>query len=102
MKIGSLAVPYGSSKYHAEVMLGALKGSNGQKVLLLHNFGKPTVLGHAKLIETERDIYAVLHFAANITYEHLTEIAKCNKIGGFVEGCATSVAINSTSAIETL
>ena len=47
MKIGGLAVPYGPSKYHAEIEHGALKGSNGKKVPLLHNFGEPTVLGHA-------------------------------------------------------
>ena len=32
MKIGGLAVPYGPSKYHAEIEHGALKGSNGKKV----------------------------------------------------------------------
>lgn len=114
MKIGGLAVPYGPSKYHAEVMPGSLKVENGKKVPLLHNFGEPVVLGHAELIETEKGIYAILNFVAKLTDEELIDIAKKNRIGGMVnkikydeqhrvvEGCVTSVAINSTSTLETL
>lgn len=114
MKIGGLAVPYGPSKYHAEIAHGALKGENGKKVPLLHNFGEPTVLGHAELIETEEGIYAILNFVAKLTDEELIDIAKNNRIGGMVnrikydeqhkvvDGCVTSVAINGTSAVEKL
>lgn len=114
MKIGGLAVPYGPSKYHAEIMHEALKESNGKKVPLLHNFGEPTVLGHAELIETERGIYAVLNFVAKLTDEELIDITKNNRIGGMVnrvkydeqhrvvEGSVTSVAINGTSTLEKL
>lgn len=114
MKIGGLAVPYGPSKYHAEIAHGAFKGQNGKKVPLLHKFGEPTVLGHAELIETEEGIYAILNFVEKLTDEELIDIAKNNRIGGrvnrikydeqhrVVEGCVTSVAINSDSAIETL
>lgn len=114
MKIGGLAVPYGPSKYHAEVMHGSLKESNGKKVPLLHNFGEPIVLGHAELTETERGIYATLNFVQTLTDEELIDITKNNKIGGMVnrvkydeqhrvvEGCVTSVAINGTSALEKL
>lgn len=114
MKIGGLAVPYGPSKYHAEIAHGALKESNGKKVPLLHNFGEPNVLGHAELIETERGIYATLNFVQTFTDEELIDISKKNRIGGMVnrvkydeqhrviEGCVTSVAINSTSALEKL
>lgn len=84
MKIGGLAVPYGPSEYHAEVMHGALKGENGKKVPLLHNFGEPAVLGHAELIETEEGIYAILNFVAKLTDEELIDIAKKNRIGGMV------------------
>lgn len=114
MKIGGLAVPYGPSKYHAEVMYGALKESNGKKVPLLHNFGEPIVIGNAELIETEKGIYAILNFVAKLTDEQLIDITKNNRIGGMVsrvkydgrhrviEGCVTSVAINGTSALEKL
>ena len=114
MKIGGLSVPYGPSEYHAEIMHEALKESNGKKVPLLHNFGEPAVLGNAELIETERGIYAILNFVAILTDEELIDIAKNNRIGGMVnrvkydeqhrvvEGCVTSVAINSTSALEKL
>lgn len=114
MKIGGLAVPYGPSKYHAEILYGALKESNGKKVPLLHNFREPAVIGNAELIETEKGIYAILNFVAKLTDEELIDITKNNRIGGMVnrvkydkrhrvvEGCVTSVAINSTSALEKL
>jgi hypothetical protein len=109
MKIGGLAVPYGPSKYYAEIAHEALKESNGKKVPFLHNFGEPTVLGHAELIETERGIYAVLNFVAKLTDEELIDITKNNRIGGMlnrikydeqhrvVEGRVTSVGIYHTS-----
>lgn len=112
MKIGGMAVPYGPSKYHAEVMQGALKGNDGKKVPLLRYFGEPAVLGHAELIETEEGIYAILNFVVKLTDEELIDIAKKNRIGGcvaqvkcdeqhrVVDGCVTSVTINGTSALE--
>ena len=109
MKIGGLAVPYGPSKYYAEIMHEALKESNGKKVPLIHNFGEPTVIGHAELIETERGIYAILNFVEMFSDEELIDITKNNRIGGMVnrvkydeqhrivEGCVTSARIYRTS-----
>ena len=114
MKIGGLAVPYGPSEYHAEVMQGALKAANGEKVPLLHDFGEPDIIGHAELIETEEGIYAILNFITRLTDEELIDIAKHCRIGGRVDqvkcdeqhrvigGRVTSVIINGTSAIEPL
>lgn len=89
MKITGCCLPYGESKYHDAVQVGAFADQDGAQVPLVREFfGKnnpENVIGHCILHDTDKGVMCDIHFNEEFSSNHDVEgFCSYNKIGAWV------------------
>jgi len=90
MKITGCCLPYGESKYHDAVQIGAFAHQDGMKVPLVRDFwakDKPgNVIGHCILHDTDEGVMCDIYFNEVYLKNHIIDNALCShlKIGAWV------------------
>ena len=89
MKITGCCLPYGESKYHDAVQVGAFAHQDGAQVPLVRDFWKPddpeNVIGHCVLHDTDEGVMCDIHFNEDFIKTHDMEgFCSYNKIGAWV------------------
>ena len=88
MKITGCCLPYGESKYHDAVQVGAFAHQDGEKVPLVRDFfdkGNPdNIIGHCILHDTDEGVMCDIHFNEDFSSTHDIEgFCSYNKIGAW-------------------
>lgn len=90
MKITGCCLPYGESKYHDAVQVGAFAHQDGMRVPLVHDFyakdNPENVIGHCVLHDTDEGVMCDIHFNEMYLKNHTINDALCShlKIGAWV------------------
>lgn len=89
MKITGCCLPYGESKYHDAVKVGAFAHQDGEKVPLVCDFyakdNPENVIGHCILHDTDEGVMCDIHFNKTYLKNHTVDNALCShlKIGAW-------------------
>lgn len=74
MKITGCCLPYGESKYHDAVQIGAFAHQDGEKVPLVRDFfdknNPENVIGHCILHDTDEGVMCDIHFNEEFSSNH--------------------------------
>lgn len=90
MKITGCCLPYGESKYHDAVQVGAFAHQDGEKVPLVRDFfgrdNPENVIGHCTLHDTDEGVMCDIHFNERYLSNHTVDEVLCSrlKIGAWV------------------
>lgn len=90
MKITGCCLPYGESKYHDTIQVGAFAHQDGKTVPLVRDFFKhdnpENVIGHCILHDTDEGVMCDIHFNEMYLKNHTVNEALCSrlKIGAWV------------------
>lgn len=81
MKITGCCLPYGESKYHDAVQIGAFAHQDGEKVPLVQDFFKmdaeDNIIGHCILHNTDEGVMCDIHFNERYLSNHTVDEALC-------------------------
>lgn len=90
MKITGCCLPYGESKYHDAVQVGAFAHQDGEKVPLVRDFferdNPENVIGHCTLHNTDEGVMCDIYFNERYLSNHTIDEGLCShlKIGAWV------------------
>lgn len=89
MKFKGYCLPYGKSKYHDSIKVGAFAHQDGEKVPLVSDFwdanNPENVIGHCVLHDTDEGVMCDIHFNEEFLQTHYMEgFCSYNKIGAWV------------------
>lgn len=90
MKITGCCLPYGESKYHDAVQIGAFAHQDGAQVPLVRDFfdkdNPENVIGHCILHDTDEGVMCDIYFNERYLSNHTVDEALCShlKIGAWV------------------
>lgn len=84
MKITGCCLPYGESKYHDPVQIGAFAHQDGEKVPLVHDFfvkdNPENVMGYCILHDTNERVMCDIHFNEIYLKNHTINAAFCSRL----------------------
>lgn len=89
MKITGCCLPYGESKYHDAVQVGAFADQDGAQVPLVRDFfdknNPENVIGHCILHDTDEGVMCDIYFNERYLSNHTVDEALCShlKIGAW-------------------
>lgn len=100
MKLTGCCLPYGESKYHDAVQVGAFAHQDGEKVPLVRNFFKmdaeDNIIGHCILHNTDEGVMCDIHFNEIYLKNHTVDANLCAhlKIGAWAVGIKREPILN--------
>lgn len=100
MKITGCCLPYGESKYHDAVQVGAFDHQDGAQVPLVRDFfdknNPENVIGHCILHDTDEGVMCDIHFNERYLSNHTVDEALCShlKIGAWAVSIKREPVLN--------